>query len=101
MVRQYDPVPPYFFCSSSPPHECSALPSSHSSDPAIKEFLKFLDESMILGKRFILFDLDERHLFVMEGIAGQLQQKLDELMEKNSYSEYGADQQGPRVRREY
>ena len=71
-----------------------------SSDPAIKEFLKYLDEAMLLGKKFILFDLDERHLFVMEGIAGQLQDKLDELMERNSYSEFG-DQQGQRIRKDY
>ena len=55
---------------------------------------------MLLGKKFILFDLDERHLFVMEGIPGLLQDKLDELMEKNSYSEFG-DQQGQRIRKEY
>ena len=34
----------------------------------------------------------------MEGIAGQLQDKLE--LEKNSYSEFG-DQQGQRIRKEY
>lgn len=75
--------------------------TTNSSDPAIKEFLKYLDDLQLLGKRFILFDLDDTHLFVMEGISGELQDKLDELMEKNSYSEFGGDQQGPRVRRDY
>ncbi len=41
--------------------------------------------------RFILQDLDELHVFVASDVAKQLQQKIDELMEKNSYSEF--DQQ--------
>ena len=41
-----------------------------------------------LINRFILHDLDELHLFVASDVAQQLQQKLDELMEKNSYSEF-------------
>lgn len=38
--------------------------------------------------RFILQDLDELHLFVASDMAKLLQQKLDELMERNSYSEF-------------
>ena len=42
----------------------------------------------ILWYRFILQDLDELHLFVASDVAKLLQQKLDELMERNSYSEF-------------
>lgn len=38
--------------------------------------------------RFIIQDLDELHLFVASDVAQLLQQKLDDLMEKNSYSEF-------------
>ena len=41
--------------------------------------------------RFILQDLDDLHIFVSSDVAKLLQQKIDELMEKNSYSEF--DQQ--------
>ena len=48
--------------------------------------------------RFILQDLDELHLFVEADIARQLQEKLDELMEKNSYNPMEAEQQKPKSR---
>lgn len=41
---------------------------------------------MITKNRFILQDLDEVHLFVAADVAKQLQEKLDELMERNSYN---------------
>ena len=59
----------------------------YSSDAAIKQYIKYLDEHNHLGKKFILHDLDEVHLFVAIDVAEQLQRKLDELMQRNSYSE--------------
>jgi ABC-type oligopeptide transport system ATPase subunit len=47
--------------------------SFYSSDSAIKEFLKYLDEKQVLGRRFILHDLDDVHLFVAEDVAKPLQ----------------------------
>ncbi len=44
--------------------------------------------------RFILQDLDELHVFVALDVAKQLQQKIDELMEKNSYSEFDQQNKG-------
>ncbi len=44
--------------------------------------------------RFILQDLDELHVFVAIDVAKQLQQKIDELMEKNSYSEFDQQNKG-------
>ncbi len=41
--------------------------------------------------RFILQDLDEVHLFVAADVARQLQGKLDELMEQNSYNPLEAE----------
>lgn len=68
----------------------------NSSDAAIKQYIKYLDEKNLLGKKFILHDLDEVHLFVASDVAKQLQVKLDELMERNSYSEFGQEGSGPR-----
>jgi len=53
-------------------------------DPAMKQFLLHLDESSALGKKFILNDLDETHLFIQADIVKLLQDKIDELMDKMS-----------------
>ena len=48
--------------------------------------------SLCLISRFILQDLDELHLFVAADVAQQLQNKIDELMEQNSYNPLEAEQ---------
>ena len=73
------------------------------SDAAIKQFVKYLDETNALGRKFVLHDLDEVHLFVSGDMSRELQRKLDDLMARNSYTEYGGDAAGaagPRVRKE-
>uniref|UniRef100_A0A914VXU7 General transcription and DNA repair factor IIH subunit TFB5 n=1 Tax=Plectus sambesii TaxID=2011161 RepID=A0A914VXU7_9BILA len=55
-----------------------------SCDPAMKQFLVFLDESRTLGTSFVVKDLDERHLFIDKEIVPILEQKIDELMESLS-----------------
>ena len=62
-----------------------------SSDPAIKQFIIHLDETKKLGKKFIIHDLDEVHLFVEESIVVELQKQVDYLMEENSYSEFAQE----------
>ena len=62
-------------------------------DPAVKQYLLHLDETVALGQKFILQDLDETHVFVSSDVQHQLQGKLDELMEQNSYS-FAASQAG-------
>lgn len=44
-----------------------------SSDSAIKEFIKYVDEKQLLGKRFIIHDLDEVHLFISSDVPQHLQ----------------------------
>jgi len=53
-------------------------------DPAMKQFLLYLDETLQLGKKFVLNDLDENHLFISSDIVKILQDKIDELMDKFS-----------------
>lgn len=53
-------------------------------DPVMKQFLLHLDETLALGKRFVLNDLDEHHLFINSDILKTLQDKIDELMDKIS-----------------
>jgi len=53
-------------------------------DPAMKQFLLHLDETLALGRRFVLNDLDENHLFISTDSLKTLQEKIDELMDKTS-----------------
>jgi len=53
-------------------------------DPAIKQFLLNLDETYALGRKFVLHDLDERHLFIEADMLKTIQDKIDELLEKMS-----------------
>ena len=62
-------------------------------DPAVKQYLLHLDETMALGQKFILQDLDETHVFVSSDVPKKLKGKLDELMDQNSYS-FAASQAG-------
>ena len=52
----------------------------------MKQFLVHLDEQLALGERFIIQDLDDTHLFVMSSIVPRLQARVDEMMEKYSFS---------------
>ena len=57
-------------------------------DPAMKQLILFLQESNEFGHHFIIEDLDEEHLFIENDhrLLGRIQEKIDELMEKNSFS---------------
>ncbi len=50
----------------------------------MKQFLLHLDEKLLLGTRFILQDLDDKHLFISTESLEQLQEKIDDLMDKIS-----------------
>lgn len=76
---------------------CACLSCCYSSDKAIRQFILHLDETKALGKKFVLEILDEIHLFVSEDVMKVLQDKVDELMEKNSYSEFSQEKES-RVR---
>ncbi|XP_055386533.1 general transcription factor IIH subunit 5 [Condylostylus longicornis] len=54
-------------------------------DPAMKQFLIHLDETLALGRKFIIQDLDESHLFISTDIVETLQGKIDDLMDKISF----------------
>lgn len=56
-----------------------------TSDPAMKQFLLYLDEKMALGKKFILKDLDDTHLFILAEVVHTLQERVGELMDQNSF----------------
>ncbi|XP_037927176.1 general transcription factor IIH subunit 5 [Hermetia illucens] len=55
-------------------------------DPAMKQFLLHLDETLALGRKFIIQDLDESHLFISTDIVDTLQAKVDDLMDKINFS---------------
>ena len=52
------------------------------SDPAMKQFLLHLDDTNALGKKFVIQDLDETHLFISSDIIQTLQDRIDGLMDK-------------------
>lgn len=54
-------------------------------DPAMKQFLLYLDETLALGRKFIIQDLDEKHLFISTDIVETLQAKVDDLMDRISF----------------
>ena len=56
------------------------------SDPAVKQFLLHLDEKITLGRKFVIEDLDETHLFVSAEIVPILQEKVWEIMDNNSFN---------------
>uniref|UniRef100_A0A9L0JKW3 General transcription and DNA repair factor IIH subunit TFB5 n=1 Tax=Equus asinus TaxID=9793 RepID=A0A9L0JKW3_EQUAS len=45
-------------------------------DPAMKQFLLYLDESNALGKKFIIQDIDDTHVFVIAELVNVLQERL-------------------------
>lgn len=51
----------------------------------MKQFLLHLDDTCALGKKFIIQDLDERHLFISADILDVLQSKVDDLMDQISF----------------
>lgn len=55
-----------------------------NSDPAMKQFLLHLDETLALGKKFIYQDLDETHLFISADIVETLQARFDDMMDRLS-----------------
>ncbi|XP_041534365.1 general transcription factor IIH subunit 5-like [Microtus oregoni] len=55
-------------------------------DPAMKQFLLYLDESSALGKKFIIQDIDDTHVFVIADLVNVLQERVGELMNKNAFS---------------
>nr|CAD7430478.1 unnamed protein product [Timema monikensis] len=54
-------------------------------DQAMKQFLLHLDETIALGRKFIIQDLDETHLFISADIVETLQARVDDLMDQISF----------------
>lgn len=51
----------------------------------MKQFLLHLDETLKLGRKFIIQDLDETHLFISADILDLLKSKIDDLMDQISF----------------
>uniref|UniRef100_A0A4W2HZQ6 General transcription factor IIH subunit 5 n=3 Tax=Boreoeutheria TaxID=1437010 RepID=A0A4W2HZQ6_BOBOX len=73
------------------PHCCGVRPHYAFiridwGDPAMKQFLLYLDESNALGKKFIIQDIDDTHVFVIAELVNVLQERVGELMDQNAFS---------------
>ncbi|XP_048106284.1 general transcription factor IIH subunit 5 [Alosa alosa] len=51
----------------------------------MKQFLLYLDETSALGKKFIIQDLDDTHVFILAEVVQILQERVGELMDQNSF----------------
>lgn len=51
----------------------------------MKQFLLHLDETIALGRKFIIQDLDDTHLFISADILDILQARVDDLMDQISF----------------
>ncbi|KAM7316816.1 general transcription factor IIH subunit 5-like [Alexandromys fortis] len=54
--------------------------------PAMKQFLLYSDESNALGKKFIIQDIDDTHVFVIAELVSALQERVGELMDQDAFS---------------
>ncbi|CAH1246294.1 general transcription factor IIH subunit 5-like [Branchiostoma floridae x Branchiostoma japonicum] len=54
-------------------------------DPAMKQFLLHLDEKNALGRKFVMQDLDDTHLFISADIVDLLQEKIDDLFDQLTF----------------
>ena len=54
-------------------------------DPAMKQFLLHLDETEAFGRKFVIQDLDETHLFISSDIIETLQDRIDDIMDRLSF----------------
>ncbi|KAM9779171.1 general transcription factor IIH subunit 5 [Syngnathus typhle] len=55
-------------------------------DPAMKQFLLYLDETNAFGKKFILKDLDDTHVFILVEVVQTLQERVGKLIDQNSFT---------------
>lgn len=54
-------------------------------DPAMKQFLLQLDDKNSLGKKFVINDLDDTHLFISADIVETLKTQINDLMNRLTY----------------
>lgn len=53
----------------------------------MKQFLLQLDQTNALGKKFILQELDDEHLFVSSDVLEILEDRVDELMDQLTFTQ--------------
>ncbi|XP_050525930.1 general transcription factor IIH subunit 5 [Daktulosphaira vitifoliae] len=56
-------------------------------DQSMKQFLLQLDQTNALGKKFILQELDDEHLFVSSDVLETLEDRVDELMDQLTFTQ--------------
>uniref|UniRef100_A0A0N5BCZ0 General transcription and DNA repair factor IIH subunit TFB5 n=1 Tax=Strongyloides papillosus TaxID=174720 RepID=A0A0N5BCZ0_STREA len=59
-----------------------------TTDPAVREFLIYLDRNRELGRPFIIQKLSDRHLLIEADMLPILKERFDKLMEANSPDQY-------------
>uniref|UniRef100_A0A8C8YV17 General transcription and DNA repair factor IIH subunit TFB5 n=1 Tax=Prolemur simus TaxID=1328070 RepID=A0A8C8YV17_PROSS len=54
--------------------------------PATEQLLLYLDDSNALGKKLIIQDIDESHVFIIAELVNVFQERVSELMDQNAFS---------------
>ena len=55
------------------------------SDPAIREYIMYLNMQQSESNRFVLKDLPPRHIFVKAGKSAEIKEKINELIDKYTF----------------
>lgn len=58
----------------------------------MKQILLQLDESVTLGHRFIIADLDDTHLLISPDSVDRVQEELELELEKNHFAQGGEEE---------
>ncbi|EAY23631.1 transcription factor IIH, putative [Trichomonas vaginalis G3] len=61
------------------------------TDPAIREYLIFLNSKEPAEHKFIITDIDDRYLFIKAGVSDKLKEKINLLVTSNTFSEEDRD----------
>ena len=56
-------------------------------DPAMQQYIRYLDESKPPSERFIITVVDSTRLFVKESVVPELQAAIRALMDKHTYTD--------------
>lgn len=55
------------------------------SDPAIREYILYLNSMLSEEKKFVLKDLPPTHLFIKPGKSPEINEKINELIDKYTF----------------
>jgi len=74
--------------TAGPPLTVYATPRcecANASDPAVQQFVLHVNNEKPPNERFVIVVLDSTHLFIKEDAVPELKERLNQLMDENTY----------------